>query len=110
MPYLKLGDAKVGNGATYCMYSDRIACTIIKVTAKTITLQEDKAIQLTDPVIIPGGFAGHCINNNDIKYSYERDLMGSVKVARWSAKQQKYIVDGYAPVIAGRHKFYDYNF
>jgi hypothetical protein len=49
MAFLELGKAEVGDGATYCMYTDRKACTVIKVTSKTITLQEDKATRLTDP-------------------------------------------------------------
>jgi len=110
-PYLTREDAKVGDGATICMYSDRHACTIIKKTKCTITLQRDKATRLTDPIIIPGGFAGHCINNNDIEYDYEVDLNGGTDIAYWSEKNNWYAIwHGTTPVVPGRHEHYDYNF
>ena len=33
--------AKVGDGATICMWTDRKACTIVKVTSSQIHVQED---------------------------------------------------------------------
>ena len=36
-------NAQVGEGATVCYFSDAHAYTIIKRTAKTLTLQRDKA-------------------------------------------------------------------
>jgi hypothetical protein len=51
----------VGDGATVCHYSDRTACTVIRISAsgKTVWMQEDTAV-LDDwkPEFIPGGFAG----------------------------------------------------
>ena len=107
---LKKEEAVIGAGATVVLYTDRQAHTIIAKTAQTITLQRDKVTRLTDPVIVPGGFAGHCTNNNDIEYSYEPDSNGSITKAHWSEKKQAYLVGGHLRVIEGRHEFYDYNF
>jgi hypothetical protein len=101
--------ANVGDGATLIHYTDRTAYTIIGKTAKSLTLQRDRAKRLTDPVIVPGGFAGHCTNNNDIKYEYSPDPKGQIVKAHWSEKKQRYFVQG-TPVSAGRSEFYDYNF
>lgn len=53
-------EAKVGDGITISLYSDAHAYTIIKRTAKTITIQRDKATlkEGWKPEIITGGFCG----------------------------------------------------
>ena len=104
--------AKVGDGATICLWSDRHAGTIIKVTKSTITVQRDKATLDPNwkPEWVAGGFAGHCTNQDDQTYTYERDLKGEVETFRWSTKYNQYGQPGNLRAIKGRHEFYDYNF
>lgn len=101
----------LGDGATICLYSDRIAGTIVKKTKCSITIQHDKATLSNDfkPEIIPGGFSGHCINQDDQSYAYEKDGNGRLETFRWSEKYGRWQKDS-IPVIPGRHQFYDYNF
>ena len=104
-------NAKVGEGATINYYSDSHACTIIKVTKSTITLQRDKATLNKDftPNIEVGGFAGHCTNQDEQEYTYERDEDGMQYICRWSKKHGCYMHNGMT-ISKGRHEFYDYNF
>jgi len=106
-------EPKVGMGATIHMYSDSHAYTIVGVTksGKTITLQKDKATMDPNfkPEIEPGGFVGHCSNQDEQTYSYEQDPEGFTikarlrKDGRYHSKQGKVGI-GY------RREFYDYNF
>lgn len=105
-------NVKVGDGVTINLWSDRHAATIIKVTAKTITVQRDKAIldPKFKPDFIPGGFAAHCTNQEEQSYTYEADPNGEVRTFHWSDKYQKYGQPGDLTLSRGRHEFYDYNF
>lgn len=101
----------VGDGCTYHLYSDAHACTVIKRTAKTITIQEDKATLDPNfkPIFVEGGFAGHCINQSEQSYIYERNANGKIITARWSEKRGAFIYLDKC-ITVGRHEFYDYNF
>ena len=103
--------AKAGDGATLNYYTDSKAYTIIKRTAKTLTLQRDKATLNPDfkPDFIPGGFMGTVINQDEQSYTYEPDKNGAVIKAYWSDRKKGFYSDGLY-VSAGRHEFYDYNF
>lgn len=110
--HLTPANAKVGDGATINLWSDRHACTIIKVTKTTVTVQRDTAILNPDfkPEFIPGGFVGHCINQSEQSYTYERDEQGTIETIHWSEKHQRYGRPGFTTLSKGRHEFYDYNF
>lgn len=103
---------KVGDGATINLWSDRHAATVIKVTAKTVTVRRDKATLNPDfkPEFIPGGFAAHCTNQSEQSYTYEPDEKGEVRTFHWSDKFQRYGQPGNLTLSKGRHEFYDYNF
>ncbi len=105
-------NAKVGDGATINLWSDRHACTIIKVTKTTVTVRRDRAILNPDfkPEFVIGGFAGHCTNQSEQSYTYERDEQGEVTTIHWSEKYQMYGRPGFPTLSKGRHEFYDYNF
>ena len=105
-------EINVGDGATVYSYTDSWACTVVAKTKNTITLQRDKAVLDPDfkPEIIPGGFSGHCVNNSDQSYTYERDPKGAIYKARWSEKEGRYKWQGEIPVGNGRNERYDYNF
>lgn len=90
--------AQVGGGASLCWWSDRTACTIIKKTAKTITIQADRAQRTDDNGM-----------SESQTYTYTADPEGSTYVCRWSDKRNRYIWNGQA-IINGRHEYYDYSF
>jgi hypothetical protein len=99
----------IGEGATLHFYTDAHAYTIISVSksGQSFKMQRDKAVRLNDPEFIPGGFAGHCTNNNSIRYNYEKDEKGYALTVRrckrnWSTNKQR--------VSMGRSEHYDYNF
>ena len=105
-------NVEVGQGASVHYWSDTVACTIIKVTKTTITLQRDKAT--LDPNFKPewvsGGFCGHCTNQDEQTYTYERDPNGQTYTFHWSKKWQMYGQPNDLRAFKGRHEFYDYNF
>ena len=103
---------KVGDGVTINLWSDRHAATVIKVTAKTVTVRRDKATLNPDfkPEFIPGGFAAHCTNQSEQRYTYEPDEKGEIRTFHWSDKFQRYGQPGNLTLSKGRHEFYDYNF
>ncbi len=104
----------VGDGCTLHLWTDSYACTVIRKTEKTITIRRDKAIRSPDfkPEWEAGGFAAHCVNNDDQSYTYERDENGETFVCRWSEKEGRFRCgsDGSMKVSVGRHEYYDYNF
>jgi len=112
---------KVGDGATYRMYSDAKAGTIIEVSksGKQVVMQKDKATLDPNfkPDIVPGGFSGHCVNQNDQTYTYEADPEGSTikfTVRKWRGRYVWTVAgttpDGRMQLGEGRNEFYDYNF
>lgn len=104
-------ELKVGDGVTLRLYSDAEAYTVVKRTACSITVQRDKA--MLDPNFKPvwdvGGFAGHCTNQEEQKYSYERNENGEKITLRFSRKYGRFMYLEKSIQI-GRHEFYDYNF
>lgn len=110
--HLTPANAKVGDGATVYLYSDSHAGTIVKVTKCTVTVRRDKAILDPNfkPEIIPGGFCGHCTNQNEQSYTYEPDESGELTTVYWSKKYNQYGLPGNLRLGKGRHEFYDYNF
>ena len=104
--------AKVGDGATINLYTDRHACTIVKVTKTTITVRRDKAILNPNfrPEFIVGGFAAHCTNQDEQSYTYEPDEDGDLRTFHWSKKYNQYGTPSNLTLSRGRHEYYDYNF
>ena len=110
--FLTPASIQVGDGVTVNLWSDRYAATVIKVTKSSVTARRDKATLNPDfkPEWIPGGFAGHCTNQDEQTYSYEPDENGMEYTFRWSRKYQRYGQPGNLTLSKGRHEFYDYNF
>jgi hypothetical protein len=103
---------KIGNGATIQHYSDATACTIVKISAsgKTVWLQEDvSTLDNWKPEILPGGFAGHCINNFEQKYTYKPNPNGAIHRASFRKNGQLRTTNN-ERVTEGRRHFHDYNF
>lgn len=107
-------EIEVGDGVTMCLYSDAYACTVIAKTAKTITIQRDNAKLDPNfkPEFIPGGFAAHCTNQEDQRWTYERNPDGQITRCYWSEILGMYTTGGdrSIKIRLGRHEFYDYNF
>ena len=102
----------VGDGATICHFSDRTACTVVRVSpsGKTLCLQPDTAtLDGWKPEIFPGGFAGHCVNNHEQAYTYQPDPGASLHRASLR-KDGRYRTTRGETVVPGRHQFHDYNF
>ena len=120
-----ISNLSIGDGVSVCLWTDAEAYTIIAKTAKTITLQQDKATLSPDwkPEFTVGGFAGHCVNQNEQTYTYERDPNGhKIKISARSwpddegGRRFKWKKQGVATgdlggnAWVGRRKFHDYNF
>lgn len=111
------GKFKVGDGATFGLWTDRMAGTVIEISRDGTRLkwQEDKAVLKTEMKFQPGGFAGHCLNNDGQQYDYEPDPEGMIeefslrKNGQWKAVGVRLTVTGYH-LFPGRKKKYDYNF
>ena len=102
----------VGDGATICHFSDRTARTVVRVSpsGKTAYLQPDIAtLDGWKPEILPGGFAGHCVNNHEQPYTYQPDPGAPLHRAS-IRKDGRYRTTGGERVVPGRHHFHDYNF
>jgi hypothetical protein len=112
---------KVGDLVTEQFYTDRTAGRVIEVcrNGKEVVMQEDFATLDPNfkPNIIPGGFAGHCVNQNDQTYTYTPDLNGRLSthtlrtwrgIKVWTRKGDT--PNGRNTLSHGQRKFYDYNF
>jgi hypothetical protein len=121
----RISDLAIGDGVTVSVWTDCEAYTIIKRTPTTMTLQEDKATRNPDfkPEFVVGGFAGHCVNQNEQTYTYEPNIDGStikVSLRNWTDEEgngrrlwKKVGVKTFergGSVYPGRRKFHDYNF
>ena len=91
-------EAKVGDGATLCLWSDREAYDIIARTPQTLTLQRCN-VRRTD--------------NNGMSdcqdYEYTPNPKGQIIVAHWSKKDKVFRYHGMY-VVPNRHEYYDYSF
>jgi len=112
MAYATPQNTQVGDGVTCHGWSDSHAYTVVAKTATTITIKRDKATLDPNftPEIIPGGFLGHCVNQNQQSYTYETDPDAPAEKAHFSKKLGCYMFRGHKRVTTGRLEFYDYNF
>jgi len=104
-------NVKVGDGVSMRYYSDVEPCTVIARTAKSITIQEDKATLSPNfkPDMVKGGFTAACVNNSDQEWIIEPDLNGKIFKAYWSEKRGCFQANG-CYIFNGRIKRYDYSF
>lgn len=111
---------QVGDAVTICLYSDREAYEVVKVSpsGKTLELYPLKATLLNgfnsgEPdalVSHPGGFCHHVTGTQRYRYErYEEKDPRRVSKARWSEKRARYQTPR-GTLIPGAHKHYDYNF
>lgn len=101
------------NYANLHMYTDVVPYEVVRVISdKTIEIRQMDAELAPgeQPNILPGGFAGHCTNQRELKYT----ITSNPELPVIRARLRK---DGYYHSIFGRHilnekpiRFYDYNF
>ena len=105
---------KVGDQAAVYYYSDVHPCTVIKRTKKFVTVQMDnyKLNKEIRPNIIPGGFAGHCTNNQDQKWIITANPSGIITEGYLGNDNEWYEKGSNRRTIIsqGWVKFHDYNF
>ena len=119
---------RVGDGASYRLWSDRYACTVIEVrrNGRELVLQRDQATLLNgvrsgeqDALHFePGGFCGHVSGVQ--RYAYERDPEGQIiRVSRrtrkdgsveWVTVGQSTSTPGGRAIIGVRREYRDFNF
>jgi hypothetical protein len=111
--FLTPANVKVGDGVTMHLYSDSHAGTVVKVTKTSVTVQRDKSTLDPNfkPDFVVGGFAGHCTNQSDQRYTYEADPNGELVKFNWSKKYSQFRNTKQGRSLTkNRHEFYDYNF
>lgn len=112
---------KVGDVATESFYTDSRAGRIIDIkrNGKEVWFQEDRSIlsKSFTPHIGLGGFLGHCSNQSEQTYTYEKNKNGRVSVHTlrtwrgikvWTRKGDR--PNGHNSISHGQHTFHDYNF
>ncbi len=105
----------VGDGVTLCMYSDRMAMTIVEKSDRKLVAQRDNAEldPAYKPEFVAGGFAGHCVNQHEQKWictpnpDAYRETFTLRKNGKWIRKGES-LKASY--LVAGRQPFHDYNF
>lgn len=105
---------EVGDGATERLHTDAHAYTVIAVKngGRMIVLQRDTATldPTFKPEIIPGGFAGHCTNQADQRWTYQPDPDGAIITARLTKYGWKTPGSDRGNITPGRNERYDWNF
>ncbi|MDQ7101915.1 hypothetical protein [Serratia sp. MF2] len=83
-----------------------------KISEKTIELRRMKAERDPSwkPEIIPGGFAGHCVNQHEQRWFYSSDE--SAPIIRARLRKDGFFYSSYGKHVFSDNPrmFYDYNF
>lgn len=96
----KMPTPEIGMGCTMTSYTDRHAGTIIAMTAKTITVQEDDA-KRTD---------GNGMCDMGQQYDYSHNPKGAISIFRMT-KRKGWRDTGHRGLLIGeRDKFHDFSF
>ena len=87
---------KIGDGATIGIGSDCYPATVVAVTPKTITVQEDSASCVS----------GNAHNSECQDWKIQRNFNGVVWTAHWSEKFHRYQSHG-TPIYVGHRRRYN---
>lgn len=112
---------QAGDLATYSLYTDAHAGRVVEIkrNGKEVVFQEDCATLSANwkPEVSPGGFVGHCTNNDDQQWEYRPNSEGVLIVftlRRWRGVRMWTVKgdtpDGRNRLSLGQHHFHDYNF
>jgi len=106
-----------GDGATYHLFTDAQAGTIVEAGPKRVVWQRDRATRTNREAdtFEPGGFVGHteCPYGQDWSYEPDPDGPTLVFTRRGNGQWVKRGHDLRSPglrLLPGRHEHYDYNF
>lgn len=106
-----------GEYMTETMYSDTVPYKVVGRTAATVTLQEVLVDRDPEwkPNIIPGGFVGHCTNQNEQTWLYaglgQRTLRVRLVKSRFYGSSKMWrSSEGHEFIANGARRKYDYNF
>ena len=101
---------ETGDKANVKLWTDVQPCTVIKRTAKTVTVRYDKGSldPKWKPEMVVGGFSAYTTNNDDQKWVLEDDLNGRTEVFR--RRKDGWFNTSDCRLAPGWHKFHDYNF
>jgi hypothetical protein len=108
MEKLIINEELIGKYINRCLYTDAYPVgKIVGIKGKTkVLIQPVKAsANKTKMEIIPGGFAGHCINNRNQEYDFYEQ--GEVYEQRLSASMLKRM---FFRIHDKPARFHDYNF
>lgn len=99
-----------GDYFTECGYSQSYVWAVIKRTKHTVTLARVNSIKDPDwkPDFTPGGFAGHCTNQNDQTWIFQHISKTNTKTIRMTKRGWTFKGTLFKEDLA--HEFYDYNF
>jgi len=112
-------DPQVGDKIHVCFFSDVVPGTVIKRTAKRCHIRYDSATKHPDwsPDITPGGYAGHCVNQDSQKWIITENPDGRVsqfflhKSGQWRMSFAGSNESGRSARLGpGWRNKYDYNF
>lgn len=106
-------DPQVGDRCAWRLYTDVEPCTVVKRTAKTVTVRMDEAVLARKPEMVPGGFGG--VVTREAEWEIRENLAGRLmkftlrKNGQW--KGQGTAANGRGDVLTpGWRKVYDYGF
>lgn len=104
----------IGTGATFIGWSDRAAYHVVAISASRRTLTLARATAKLDPtwkpIVAPGGFVGHCLNNNEQRWLIEENPNGDRVTVRLHKNGQWRAANGNRYSIGEAREFHDYNF
>lgn len=105
---------EVGKYANLHGWTDVYPYEIVRVVSdKTLEIRLMKAELDPNwkPEIIVGGFAGHCVNNQEQKWIYESNPEAEVIRIRKKKDRDEWTNNGNRYVVSSKpQRFYDYNF
>lgn len=89
----------VGMGATILCWTDRHACTIVKVTPRTIHVKRDISRRLDDNGM-----------SEIQRYAYESDPLASTEIFRLTKNGWRKSGGGPSLMVGTRREYHDYSF
>lgn len=93
-------------------YSDVIPYEVVRVVSEKCVEIRQMSAELAPgerPVMLPGGFCGHCVNQRQLKYVISPQPEAQVIRARLGKRGWKSAFGRHVPADAPKY-FYDYNF
>ena len=103
---VRVHEPAVGMGATVLFWTDRVAGTIIQVTARSFTVREDKAIRVDDNGMSDRQEYRYEPNEAGVLHEFVRILRGKFK-GGWRERGKK---RGRGVMIGRRSGHFDYSF